>query len=79
MNWLESGVCASLSRCGCGVSAGAVTAEEQRESNEGSESKTLQYEARGGDQQTLQPAQNTSERSITQNKIAFCELVSLLN
>lgn len=55
-----------LSRCGCRVSAGAVAAEEQGESYEGSESKTLQYEARGGDQQTLQPAQNTGEISNMQ-------------
>lgn len=59
-------MCVCLSRCGCRVSAGAVAAEEQGESYEGSESKTLQYEARGGDQQTLQPAQNTGEISNMQ-------------
>lgn len=55
-----------LSRCGCRVPAGAVTAEEQGQSYEGPESKTLQYEAGGGDQQALQPAQNTSEISYVQ-------------
>lgn len=55
-----------LSRCGCRVPAGAVAAEEQGESYEGSESQTLQYEARGGDQQALQPAQNTGEISYMQ-------------
>lgn len=48
-------------RCGCRVPTGAVSAEEQGESHEGSESKTIQHEAGRGDQQTLQPAQNTGE------------------
>lgn len=36
-------------RCGCRVPAGTVTDKEQGESHEGSESKTVQHEARGGD------------------------------
>lgn len=55
-----------LSRYGCRVPAGAVAAQEQGESYEGSESQTLQYEARGGDQQALQSAQNTGEISYMQ-------------
>ena len=43
-------------RCGCRVPAGTVPAEEQGESHAGTESKTVQHEAGGGDQQTLQPA-----------------------
>lgn len=54
-------------RCGCRVSAGTVTAQEQGESYEGSASKTVQHEAWGGDQQTLQPAQNTGEISGIQH------------
>lgn len=55
-----------LSRCGRRVPAGAFAAEEQRESYEGSESKTLQHEAGGGDQQAVQPAKNTGEISYMQ-------------
>lgn len=51
-------------RRGCRVSAGTIPAEEQGESHEGSKSKTVQHEARGGDQQTLQPAQNPGEMNM---------------
>lgn len=51
-------------RCGCRVSAGTIPAEEQGESHEGSKSKTVQHEARGRDQQTLQPAQNPGEMDM---------------
>ncbi len=50
-----------LVRRGCRVPAGTVPAEEQGEGHEGSESKTVRHEAGGGDQQTLQPAENTGE------------------
>lgn len=39
--------------------AGAVPTEKQGESHEVPESKTVQHEAGRGDQQTLQPAENT--------------------
>lgn len=50
-----------LGRCGRGMPAGAIPTEEQGESHEVPESKTVQHEAGRGDQQTLQPAENTGE------------------
>lgn len=48
-------------RLGCRVPTGAFPAEEPGESHEGSESKTVQHEAGGRDQQALQPTQSPSE------------------
>lgn len=59
------GVCACACRCGVRVSAGTLPAEEQGESDEGSESKTLQHEAGGGDQPEIRGTKSPGTYTYT--------------